>query len=52
MPCCCRKISVLRDEYCLGVLASLRDQFNEFWGNSYEEAKVAVHRFKNHNFIS
>lgn len=39
-----RKISVLHDEYCLGVLTNLRDHFNEFWGNSYEEAKVAVHR--------
>jgi len=42
-----RKINVLHDEYCLGVLTNLRDHFNEFWGNSYEEAKVAVHRLEN-----
>jgi len=39
-----KKVKPLYDEYCSGALASLNDRFNEFWGNSYEEAKVSIHK--------
>jgi hypothetical protein len=37
-------VKPLHDAYLAGFLASLRDKANEFWGNSYEEAKTAVHK--------
>jgi hypothetical protein len=37
-------VKPLHDAYLSGFLSSLRDTTNEFWGNSYEEAKIAVHK--------
>jgi hypothetical protein len=39
-----RKVKPLHDAYMAGVLGSLRDKANEFWGNSYEEAKIDLHK--------
>jgi hypothetical protein len=37
-------VKPLHDAYTAGVLGSLRDKANEFWGNSYEEAKISLHK--------
>jgi hypothetical protein len=37
-------VKPLHDAYTAGMLGSLRDKANEFWGNSYEETKIAVHK--------
>jgi hypothetical protein len=37
-------VKPLHDAYMAGVLDALRDKANEFWGNSYEEAKIDLHK--------
>ena len=40
-----RKVKPLHEGYLAGFLSSLRDKTNEFWGNAYEDAKIAVHKY-------